>query len=284
MEIGKKFADFISYNENMAKGMEDKLWFVNHLKRGENYTFVDFGCADGTLLNILSQIEGFENCTFIGYDISEAMISFAKSKFTYPTDNVIFTSNWNSIKDILSHNNGKKVLILSSVIHEVYSYANEENDDIGAFWKIVRNTGFDYVCVRDMMCSEDINRKPNDEIISTLMQHIDFASTKSRLKREFEKRWCGTKGMYYNMKYIVHFLLKYRWVINWEREVNENYFPIYISEFIEKFNEKYNLTYFERFRVPFLDKCIKEDFNIELEDYTHIKAFFEIKKKDETES
>jgi hypothetical protein len=37
---------------------------------------------------------------------------------------------------------------------------------------------------------------------------------------------------------------------------------------------KYNLDYFERFRVPFLDKCIKEDIGIELDQCTHIKAIF----------
>ena len=31
MEIGKNFADLVSYNENMTKGMEDKLWFLKHL-------------------------------------------------------------------------------------------------------------------------------------------------------------------------------------------------------------------------------------------------------------
>lgn len=79
----------------------------------------------------------------------------------------------------------------------------------------------------------------------------------------------------YSQREVIHFLLKYRWKLNWEREVNENYFPITIEGFLEFFEGKYEINYLERFRVPFLDKCIKEDFDIELEDYTHIKAVFE---------
>ena len=37
----------------MAKGMEDKLFFLNELPKNYEYTFVDFGCADGTLINYL---------------------------------------------------------------------------------------------------------------------------------------------------------------------------------------------------------------------------------------
>ena len=72
---------------------------------------------------------------------------------------------------------------------------------------------------------------------------------------------------------MIHFLLKYRWKVNWERECYENYFPITIQNLLEYF-KNFNIDYFERFRVPFLDKCIKKDYNIELEDYTHIKAIF----------
>ena len=76
------------------------------------------------------------------------------------------------------------------------------------------------------------------------------------------------------------FLLKYRWKINWERELNENYFPIFIEEFLKIMTEDtdYKLDYFEHFRIPFLVNEIKKDFNISLEDNTHIKAVFSYKK------
>ena len=75
-------------------------------------------------------------------------------------------------------------------------------------------------------------------------------------------------------------MLKYRWKVNWDREVHENHFPIYVENLIKKITDKdfYKIDYLERFRVPFLDKCIKEDFGIELDDFTHIKAIFSKKQ------
>ena len=92
---------------------------------------------------------------------------------------------------------------------------------------------------------------------------------------DFEK----THGSIWYEKNMYHFLLKYRWRVNWARECKENYFPITYQEIFEHIKNtpayyKYNVDYFERFRVPFLDKCIKEDFGIELDQYTHIKAIF----------
>ena len=95
------------------------------------------------------------------------------------------------------------------------------------------------------------------------------------LLNSFESVW----GSVDNNKNFMHFMLKYRWKINWDREVNENYFPRYLDEIMGKFDNNYNVSYMERFRVPFLDDCIKKDFDITLSDYTHVKAVFEKKKE-----
>jgi len=275
MEIGGKFGNIISYNENMAKGMEDKVFFLSELPKNEDYIFVDFGCADGTLINYLVNIYNhYYTNTYIGYDISDTMIDIAKTNFNGNAGDVLFTSNWEEVKNKINNiyiSYKKKVLILSSVIHEVYSYA-ESSDDIDLFWNRILNCEFDYICIRDMMVSKDIDRK-DSTYDNNLNDHLD-SSQNIKTYNEFREKY---KDMN-NVKNVVHYLLKYRWIVNWERELNENYFPIYIEDFLPKFNEKYNLTYFKRFRVPFLDECIKKDFNIILEDYTHIKAIFEIKK------
>ena len=278
MEIGGKFGNIISYNENMAKGMEDKLFFLNELPKGHEYTFVDFGCADGTLINYLVNIyNNYYTNAYIGYDISDTMIDLDKTNFNGGAEDVLFTNDWKEVIIKLNdtYRYKKKVLILSSVIHEVYSYATDE-DDIINFWRKVVDSGFDYICIRDMMYSDDLNR-PSDPIIIDKMNGIyNNSSQHIKQKEDFIKRW----GSFYNMKNVVHFLLKYRWIVNWDRELNENYFPITIDDMIKNITEfgTYNLMYFKRFRVPFIDECIKNDFNITLKDNTHIKAIFELKK------
>ena len=128
MEIGKKFASLDTYNENMAKGLEDKLFFLNQLPEPtltNRYLFVDFGCADGTLVNALYRIMGDKNW-YVGYDISEQMIDLARTKMNDSPDCVVFTSDWGDVmKSVAKFQEWgcttKRVLILSSVIHEKHS-------------------------------------------------------------------------------------------------------------------------------------------------------------------
>lgn len=268
-EVGLTFNNIEYYNKEMSKGMEDKLFFLKHLPK-DTYTFVDFGCADGNLINTLVPGLGIKH-KYIGYDISDTMVDLAKTNYNGPSNaDVIFTTDWDEvIGEIERSNRSKTVLILSSVIHEVYSYGTE--DSIKEFWNHVFHPIFDYIVIRDMCPSKDIDRPSDNRISVNVAGHSNV-----RQLKEFMDIW----GPIANNKNMIHFLLKYRWKVNWKREVNENYFPIYVEELLEKFKNinGYNLDYFKRFRVPFLDKCIKEDFNIELIDNTHIKAIFSRKK------
>ena len=125
-----------------------------------------------------------------------------------------------------------------------------------------------------MMVSKDINHKPDIDIFQFMENNIPYFTDRMKYYKDFIEHW----GSMNENKNFIHYLLKYRWTINWEREVNENYFPIYLEDFLKAFNQKYNISYLERFRVPFLEKCWKEDFDIEIKDYTHIKSVFELKR------
>ncbi len=269
MEIGTPFRDINLYNDSMGKSLEDKLFFLPHLPECE-FNFIDFGCADGRLLGYLYTI--FEkspyNHHYFGYDCSESMIELAKSSFggEYRTK---FTTSWN---DIMTYKMPgiKSVLILSSVIHEVYSYAKSEKE-VEDFWCKVTQSGFDYIVVRDMMPGPDMSRPTDPHLMKKLEDRLIPKCIHS-MKNDFVE----IHGPLDNNKNFIHFLLKYRWRVNWDREVHENYFPIDTNEFLQKMMEggRYNIEYLERFRVPFLDECIKKDFDIKLNDFTHIKAVF----------
>lgn len=266
-EIGKKFTDIQYYNKEMQKGMEDKLFFLEKIPK-DNYIFIDFGCADGSMINALSSILAGNHNKYIGYDISETMIDLARTNYHGPVNaNVIFTSDWEEVEKNIKWTTicteYKSVLILSSVIHEVYSYANNQND-ITQFWNRVINSGFDYIIIRDMCPSKDIDRNSDIHLIDKVRDKAD-----RMLLEEFEGKW----GSIHNNKNLIHFLLKYRWKVNWKRECYENYFPIYTQDLLKNFKD-FNIDYFERFRVPFLDKCMWDDYNIKINDFTHIKAIF----------
>lgn len=277
--IGTEFKDIESYNQKMTGSMGDKLFFINKLSPLDNYIFVDFGCADGTLIKTLYGIYG-DSCRYVGYDKSKEMIDFAKKNFeeVINHDEVRFTNDWIDVVAAIRGERAwgrKPVLILSSVIHEIYSYGTEK--DIQEFWCraldhdpasiTFDDDRFDYIIVRDMMMSEDMMRPSDAETV----EKIRSSSGKIRgLLNRFEAKW--GKIDYTNQ--MIHFLLKYRYTINYDREVNENYFPLTIEEFMGKFKSGWRLDYLERFRILFLEKQILKDFGIVLEDPTHIKAIF----------
>ena len=62
----EKISDLNKYNERMARAIDDKLFFVDYLDGID--TIVDFGCADGAILEKLPK-----NLRKIGYDNSEEM-------------------------------------------------------------------------------------------------------------------------------------------------------------------------------------------------------------------
>lgn len=274
MEIGKKFKSIEYYNQQMSLGMKDKLFFIDKLPARDysNFVFIDFGCADGALIRELSGI--WPGAEYIGYDISEQMIEFAKKSFYGEIEktNTLFTTSWEEaigkVATLKENQLTYTVLILSSVVHEVYSYAKTMKD-IGEFWGRVLDSGFDCIVLREMSMNETVffdHVNPED------LEKIKRVQSVADLLSSFEERWgqITTKGG------LVHFLLKHRWRINWEREVNENYFPIMTDELLSTFMglDRYHISYLERFRVEFLDDAIWNTFGIQLKDPTHIKAIF----------
>ena len=280
-EIGVNFNNLTFYNEQMRKSMEDKLFFLKQLPAEDNYVFVDFGCADGTMLNILSDMleHNRHKYSYIGYDISDTMINLAKANFHGDADTDIhYFTDWEDVekqlKTYITHGTyyeqKKYVLILSSVIHEVYSYSNMKQ--ILEFWHHVTNTNFDYIVVRDMCPTKDIDRPTDEFMLHTLNNMIRDHKPYNTLINDFEAIY----GSIENNKNFMHFLLKYRYQINWEREVKENYFPIYVEDLLSAITgeEKYRIMYMKRFIVPFIKQQIYNDFRVDVRDFTHIKAIF----------
>ena len=257
-EIGISFEDQKMYNKQMTRTLNDKLFFTEYLP-SDRYVFVDFGCADGAMIKELKKI--YTDSCFIGYDCSRSMISAARSNVK-EDEHTWFATDFDRVDRILGlHEDKKHVLILSSVIHEIYSYA-ESQEDINLFWGILLSNRFDYICVRDMMFDQSMVRPSNPTDALKLRNNPNII----KQVEDFE----SVSGPITDNRNLIHFLLKYRYIVNWNREVHENYFPVSVEQFMQGFDSE-NIIYLERFRVPFLDECFEEDFDIKLTDYTHIK-------------
>lgn len=86
----------------------------------------------------------FGEYRYIGYDISDAMLSAACEN----VPSAEFYSDWNEIKVDFADS----LLNISSTLHEVYSYGTKT--EIDEFWKRVFGSGFKYITIRDMMLSD----------------------------------------------------------------------------------------------------------------------------------
>lgn len=252
--------NFEVYTERMKKSLLDKLFFLDKI---DSEIIVDFGCANGELIKFMYNL--FPNYIYIGYDISSEMIAEANNNLMingkFP-DNVHLLQDWNNVLLLLNNlGNVNKTILLSSVIHEIYSYSNLiENNK---FWnEIVFGGLFQYIVIRDMIPKRSINRRSEINDVKRLRQKAN----KCHLM-DFENTW----GSIEENKNLIHFLLKYKYVENWKREVLENYFPLYSEKFLEFIPDNYIIDYNEEFILPFVKRQIENDFGIILKDITHVK-------------
>lgn len=253
-----------SYIDAMSLSIKDKLFFINKLNFD---VIVDFGCADGTFLKNISELE--KNIKLIGYDLDTSMINKAKSNLT--NKKALLTSNWNEvINDLLKYKN--PLLNLSSVIHEVYSYSNPSI--ISDFWnKQVFNNDFKWITIRDMIPSTEINKNE----ISNFKDDAKKVRSKSNsyYLKSFEKKWGSINS---NYKTLMHYLLKYRYIDNWEREVGENYLPVSLETVKSKIPNDYEIVYEKDFILPFIQNQVRKDFNVEITHSTHTKMIIKNNK------
>lgn len=202
----------------------------------------------------------------VGCDINKEMLmrtkrrvpqSFVTANFQEALENI-------EVKD--------SVLNLSSVIHEIYTYSLDYA--IKRFWEDVFNPGFKYIAIRDFCVSTSVNKRSD---VNDLAKLLHFADNKQIA--DFENVW----GSLRENRNLVHFLMKYRYIENWEREVHENYFPITLENILSIIpTDKYEIVCFEDYILPYTYNRIKEDFGIELHDNTHIKLL--LKRKNVIES
>lgn len=191
---------------------------------------------------------------YIGYDNNPEMIRIAQTK-SAGISNISFTDTFPS------NVYGKSSLLnLSSVIHEIYSYCNE--DEIYEFWNNVFLSGFEYISIRDLCVSKNVNRRTDMTDYLKLIEKADNKQIK-----EFQLIW----GLLMDNRNFLHFLMKYKYVENWDREVKENYFPITLEELLKKIPSDYEIVYINTYCLPYTKSMIEKDFGISIKDNTHVK-------------
>jgi hypothetical protein len=90
--------------------------------------------------------------------------------------------------------------------------------------------------------------------------------------QDFENIW----GSIEDNRSLTHFLLKYKYETpNWEREVKENYLPLYREDLLAMIPVGYDVIYHEHFVLPYIKRTVKQEVGIEMKDPTHLKLILE---------
>lgn len=237
------------YTEGMRKSLLDKLWFLDKMPNTIK-TIYDYGCADGSLLEMVDDIcpGAFQ---LLGYDCNREMVDLANQKIPHTNPN-------NIISQIPLQLGPNALLNASSVFHEIHAYSLSVQNE----YENIFDCNAESIAIRDMFYSEN-SCKPTDKtmLASVYQKESDYKI------REFE----AFNGRITENRNFLHYLLKYRYLENWEREVRENYFPHSIEQFLAKIPKHYQIVYFEHYTLPFLQERIKHDFGFTLRDPTHAK-------------
>lgn len=256
------YNNMLKYTERMKRSTIDKISYLKEISVNVHF---DYGCADGSTIEFISSI--FPDHFFFGFDINPEMIQLAKSKNIH---NATFSTNFDElVLKMNSLKNKKTVLILNSIIHEIYSFLPQI--EIDEFWNRVFNSGFDYISIRDMCADVRILNQGIDRVSANKI----YNKANPYLIKTFEEKY----GSIDNMVNQMHFLLKYHYENNWDNELKENYLICDFDEYDRRLNKQqnYRLIYHDNFKIRFLSEMIKKDFDVVFPGNTHVKYILEQK-------
>lgn len=245
--------DYTKFTDSMAKSIWDKAFFMDKIE--DCNVIIDFGCADGSMLDMLAGI--FQNKVYIGYDNDEKVLAMAKQR-NADHDQVFIVGPdhlENALDAICERRDKSKVCLnFASVLHEIYSFPEEGGLDV--IKHIVQKLEPEYITIRDMYFDSgryfyDDKQLPDTFDVRTMAD--------AKFCDDFERKF----GRIDNWKNLCHFLMKYQWAENgWEKEMQENYFSLNMERFISDIGGGYIRLFTTTYLLPHL--CCKwvREYNI----------------------
>lgn len=247
------------YCESMAKSLEDKLFFLNEIDiNGYDY-IVDFGCADGRILEVLDEKLTNKKTILVGIEKNKVMtdqlvLLAARTKHTMLVSTKLIIDD--EIFNLLKKAGKKKLIIFSSVLHE---YDWEYFKPFFYF--------FDTIVMRDMQSPEKFWYKVPESTRALVTK--DFPG---ELLAKLERKY----GYINDLERLYKYFLMYRYADNFDHELQEDYFSIILENLKEwlTYDYVFHVLYEKDYILPFIKQDIKTKFGYELKYPTHKQIIF----------
>jgi 2-polyprenyl-3-methyl-5-hydroxy-6-metoxy-1,4-benzoquinol methylase len=243
------------YLRRMSNGMADKIRVARFLaKAGESV--LDVGCADGAVTKALAV--AMPGNRFKGIDTAANFIDAAKRA---AGPNTVFRCCF--LRDLLLTEERFSAVTFMSVLHEFFTYGSGITSVVKALAdarELLLPNG--RVIIRDMALPRD----PGD--LRSVVEKVKSKTEYRALIANFE-RYFGALGS----ANINHFLLKYFYTNNWDRECPENYTPVSIEEYHAILNVlRMKLLHSETYTLPFLAQKWATDFGLSSEEVSALRS------------
>jgi len=275
-----------TYNAEMAKSAYDKLGFVNEIFEPIS-AIIDFGCADGSVTRLMRTFYDANKTIIVGYDLAEIIDNRLENDYD---NNIGYTSLLSevnfAITEWLKDHPGKVLLVMNSVLHEVYNYMSpvEIKDLYSTLFSTINP---DYIWVRDMFIHKNFSIFAHREgIVEAVKNYLnDSPSLDDETRKRFNDFNHWNQDSCLSVIDITHFLMKYTYR-NWDKEVKEDY-AILTRNNYSNYNDFVRTLTFYDFKIvkekdyvlPFLEYKIKQEmFDISISQdlgmYTHKWVIF----------
>lgn len=228
------------YLSRMRRTFVDKAWFMQSIP-SDVKTIVDFGSADNSFIDFLKR--DYPEYRYVGIENNPHFLKISKER-----GQECHASLTEFMKSG-SYDGDSTLLVLNSVLHEVYSYGFADT-----FWNEVMAFKPKYIAIRDMHAG-DCGQYGSREMAE--FESVACSDMNSHYV-DFRRKW----GRAYDGYTAIHFMLKYFYDENWERECDENYLPLSYRDLNRQIRMAgYDIEFEGFYALPYLRTKWKRDFH-----------------------